>query len=247
MESLRKLLLVSDDPAVGTGLVEALSAKGIGVVAVPTGEDALWRMESGGFDAILSAVALRGMSGLELAAEARERWPGLPVFLLAGEPAPDGESRADVAGYLRLPLSPDQLAEVSDRVLSTATPAAQPREAETPQPAARSGSRLRDIVLFLLGPLIALGYIVVFPVVGLGMLVYSAFKEVPARDEAAPLPAAAAPKPGLLKALGMMIAVTAIGIFYGLLAPVMGIVLVIWFGLEAWGKAGARAIGSGRN
>jgi len=247
MDNLRKVLLVNDDPAVGKSLDEALSSKGIAVVAVPTGEEALWQLENGSFDAVLSSMALRGMSGLEMTEEARERQPGLPVFILASGPGPAGERHAGVAGYLQLPLSPDQLADVADRVLSATAAAAQPRESDIPQPAARSESRLRDVVLFLLAPLIALGYIVLFPVVGLGMLVYASFEKKPATEEAEPLPAAGTPKPSLLKTIATMIAVAAVGIFYGLVAPFMGVVLVVWFGLEAWGKVGARAIGPGRN
>jgi CheY-like chemotaxis protein len=223
----RRILLVTDDSAVARTLDEAFSGKGIGVVAVPTGEDALWQLENDGFDAILTDLVLRGMSGHELEEEVRERQPGLPVFIVAGGRA-----------------STEMLAAIADRVLSSAAPAV---AAAQPQAVARSGSRLRDVVLFLLGPLVALGYVVAFPVVGLGMLVYSAFEAKPAAEEAEPPPAAASPKTSLLKAFGMMLAIAAVGVFYGLVAPFMGIVLVVWFGLEAWGKVGVRAIGSGRS
>jgi hypothetical protein len=54
------------------------------------------------------------------------------------------------------------------------------------------------------------------------------------------------PKQGLLKAFGMMLAVAVIGVLYGLVAPILGIMLVLWFGMEAWGKLGAKAVGTGR-
>jgi hypothetical protein len=101
------------------------------------------------------------------------------------------------------------------------------------------------VVLFLLAPVVALGYVIAFPVVGLGMLVFSAFKTEERPQEAEPLPAEG-PKPSILKGVGMMIAVAAVGIFYGLVAPFLGIVLIVWFGLEAWGKVGARAVASDR-
>lgn len=227
MGNARRILLVTDDSAVAKTLDEAFSGKGIGVIAVPTGEEALWQLENDGIGAILTDMVLRGMSGHELEEEVRERQPGLPVFIVAG-----GR------------VSTEKFAEITERVLAGAAPETAPAQ---PQAAANSGSRLKDVVLFLLGPLIALGYVVIFPVVGLGMLVYSAFEAKPAAEEAEPLPVAATPKTSLLKAFGMMLAIAAVGVFYGLVAPFMGIVLVVWFGLEAWGKAGARAIGSGRS
>lgn len=220
MATARKILLVTGDPAAAASLGEPFLGKGIVVVAVETAEEALWQLESDGFSAILSETRLRGMSGQELAEELRER----------GSPLP----------FHQLPLSAEKLAEIAAQMPTAPAPAA---AAQTPA----SGSRLKDVVLFLLGPVFALGYIVVFPVVGLGMLIVSAFEAKPANAEAEPQPAAQAPKSSLLKALGMLLAVVVVGVFYGLVAPFMGIVLVVWFGLEAWTKLGARAIGSGRS
>jgi CheY-like chemotaxis protein len=220
MDNPRKILLVTGDPAVAQNLGESFSGKGIGVVPVETAEEALWQLEGNGFSAIVSETALRGMSGQELAEELRERGSSLPFY--------------------QLPLSAEKLAEIAAQIPSAPAPAA---AAQT----AGSRSRLKDVVLFLLGPVFALGYIVVFPVVGLGMLIISAFEAKPATAEAEAQPAAEAPRSSLLKALGMLLAVVVVGVFYGLVAPFMGIVLVVWFGLEAWTKLGARAIGSGRS
>lgn len=220
MANARKILMVIGDPAAATSLGEPFSAKGIGVVAVETAEEALWQLEGDGFSAILSETRLRGMSGQELAEELRERGSSLPFY--------------------QLPLSAEKLAEIAAQMPSPPAPAA---AAQTDG----SRSRLKDVVLFLLGPVFALGYIVVFPVVGLGMLIVSAFEAKPAPEAAETQTAAEAPRSSLLKALGMLLAVVVVGVFYGLVAPFMGILLVVWFGLEAWTKLGARAIGAGRS
>jgi CheY-like chemotaxis protein len=227
MANARKILLVTGDPAAAKNLGESFSGKGISVVAVETAEEALWRLEGDGFSAILSETRLRGMSGQELAEELGERGSSLPFF--------------------QLPQSAEKLAEIAEQLQSAPEPAAAAATAAQPRAAAGPRSRLKDVVLFLLGPVFALGYIIVFPVVGLGMLIISAFEAKPATEAAEAQPAAEAPKSSLLKALGMLLAVVVVGVFYGLVAPFMGIVLVVWFGLEAWTKLGARAIGAGRS
>jgi CheY-like chemotaxis protein/cytochrome b subunit of formate dehydrogenase len=231
MANARKILLVGEDAALRARFEQAFSGKGIEVAGVPSGEEALWQLEREPCDAVFAAAALAGMSGLELAEEARALQDGLPVYLLGGGGADFAES---------LPAMPaaDALAAIAARLapLSAAAPAA-PAAA-----AADSRSRLKDIVLFLLAPLVALGYVLAFPIVGFVMLIYSAFEaKEQAGAQAAPA-AAAAPRQGLLKALGMMLAVGVLGVLYGLVAPILGIMLVLWFGMEAWGKLGKKAV-----
>jgi CheY-like chemotaxis protein len=247
MDNVRRVLLVSENPAVAKSLEEALSAKGIGLAVLPTAEEALWMLEDESFDAVLAQAVLRGMSGLELAEELGGRGAGLPVFLVADGPGAAGTGRPGaVAGTLPPPLTPDKLAGFAEQVLSTARPAKAEALQASGQAAPKPASRLRNIVLFLLGPIFALGYIIAFPVVGLGMLVFSLFEARDASPQAAEPPPSAGPRPGLLKALGSMVGVGALGVFYGLVAPFLGMVLVVWFALEAWGRTGARAIGSGK-
>jgi CheY-like chemotaxis protein len=246
MDNVRRVLLVSENPAVAKSLEEALPAKGIGLTVLPTAEEALWMLEGESFDAVLADAALRGMSGLEMAEELRGREAGLPVYLIAGEAMPAGASEPGLAGRLQQPLTSDRLAGFADQVLLAARPAGTEAGAVPSRAGPKPASRLRNIALFLLGPVFALGYILAFPVVGLGMLIFSLFEAKDAATQAAEPPPAAGPRPGLLKALGSMLGVGAVGIFYGLVAPILGIVLVVWFALEAWGRTGARAIGSGK-
>ena len=253
MGSARRILLVDEDPAVRKIFEQVFSARAIAVIAVASGEEALWQLGNGAYDAVFGDLVLRGMSGLEMAEEIRASRPGLPVVIIAGRGAESAQDRAaaGVSEFLRMPLSAEELAKAADRVLQAAESlaASQPRAQQPAAAQATTGSesRLKDVVLFLSAPLIALAYVLAFPVIGLGMLVFSAFEKKPqAPEDAEPLPLAAPAKPSLLKAVGMMLAMAVVGVFYGLLAPIMGIVLVLWFGLEAWGKLGARAVGPGQ-
>jgi CheY-like chemotaxis protein len=235
MADARKVMLVSEDAAVRKRFDEALAGKGFDLVAVPSGEEALWQLERESCDAIFAAAALGGMGGLELAEEARARHGGLPVYILGGGGADGAEA---------LPAMPtaDALTAIAERL----APARAAGGGAAAPAAAGSGSRLKDVVLFLLAPLVALGYILAFPIVGFVVLVYS-MSEANGHADARAAPGAAAPVPkqSLAKAFGMMFAVAVIGVLYGLIAPILGIMLVLWFGMEAWGKLGKKAVGLG--
>jgi len=237
MADARKVMLVTEDAAVRKRFDEALAGKGIDLVAVPSGEEALWQLERESCDAIFAAAALGGMSGLELAEEARARHGGLPVYILGGS------GGADVAEALPAMPAAGALAAIAERL----APARAAGGGAAAPAAAGTRSRLKDIVLFLLAPLVALGYILAFPIVGVVMLVYSV-SEAKGHADARAAPRAAAPvaKQSLVKAFGMMFAVALIGVLYGLIAPILGIMLVLWFGMEAWGKLGKKAVGLGQ-
>jgi PAS domain S-box-containing protein len=91
MESLR-ILLVDDDPLVAVATTAMLDALGHAAVrAVESGEAALAVLRQGGeFDLLLTDYMMPGMSGGQLAAEARMLDPALPILLASGFAELDG-------------------------------------------------------------------------------------------------------------------------------------------------------------
>ncbi|OZI37014.1 hypothetical protein CAL29_00810 [Bordetella genomosp. 10] len=82
----RKVLLVEDNEAVG-GFASSLFAElGVEVIWVTDGRSALDMLarRDGAFDLVFSDVVMPGMSGLELGAAIRQRWPALRVVLTSG-------------------------------------------------------------------------------------------------------------------------------------------------------------------
>ncbi len=81
-----RILLVDDDPDVraATGLM--LCEAGHTVTEVESGAAALvaCARSDGCFDLLLADVAMPGMNGLELAAQVRRAWPGIPVLFMTG-------------------------------------------------------------------------------------------------------------------------------------------------------------------
>jgi DNA-binding response OmpR family regulator len=76
--------------------------------------DLLDRLGSRMVGLVVSDIAMPGLSGFELADRISERWPGVPVLLVSGEPG----RRDDLPGpFLGKPFSPEQLVAAAEAVL----------------------------------------------------------------------------------------------------------------------------------
>jgi CheY-like chemotaxis protein len=252
MSNARRILVVGDDPVERASFGKVLAEKGHAVVTAESGEEAVWQLGNERYDAVVTSMTLRGITGLEVAEEIHASQPWLPFVIITGQGSEDAQARAATVGVtevLRRPLTPGQLAAATDRVLQSAQSVAAMRpEASVAGAAPRQAMisfalRVRDIVLFLLAPFIGLVYLLTLPIVGLGALAWFAFKpREPAPAKAAPARPAAVAGPGMLRTIGMMFAVGISGVAYAVFAPLLGIGLILWAGFQAWGRLGARAM-----
>jgi CheY-like chemotaxis protein len=82
------ILVVEDDSLVRDYVVNALTALGYGVIAASDGPAALGELEKGArVDLLLTDIVMPGgMSGVDLADEARRRRPSLKVLFTSGYP-----------------------------------------------------------------------------------------------------------------------------------------------------------------
>jgi len=95
-----------------------------------------------------------------------------------------------------------------------------------------------------MAPFVGLFYILIFPVVGLGMLAslfLSGEKQRP-EEEAEPLQPAVPYALKVPKTIAMMFVASVIGIAFAVIAPLLGIGVVLWLCIQAWGKLGAKVI-----
>jgi len=119
-----RLLLVDDEPLVLGTLRTIIERDGHEVVSAASAAAGLQVLDAGGrkFDAILSDWLMRGMQGPTFARAAKQRVPGLPVFLLTGQrPAADGSyARPDhVDAVLPKPLRFAELRRALDRLTNS--------------------------------------------------------------------------------------------------------------------------------
>ena len=256
MSAPRKVLVVDDDPVVGKSFDRVLSGKGYAVITAGNAQEALNKLDAEDYDVVYADIKMPGMSGLEMAERVKERQPWLPVVIVTGYGSPDHEARAEaagVSGFLRKPLSPEMIEGSAQKAFSEkdATAHGVTEAAVIAQPAAapahrraRNASRfLKNVALFFAAPFVGLAYILAFPVVGLGMLAWMAIQAQKKKsEEAAKIQPAAPAKPSALKTITMVIAAPLIGLALVVAGPIVGLGLLLWFGFQAWGKLGAKAL-----
>jgi DNA-binding NtrC family response regulator len=104
------VMLIEDDPLVREMVLDGLSAAGITVEGLASAEDALVLLTAGQVpDVIVADIDLgSGLSGVDLAAIARERHPDVALVIisgggLAGASVPAGQR------FLPKPFGPDEL------------------------------------------------------------------------------------------------------------------------------------------
>ena len=81
-----RILVVEDNDLVRGSLQMHLSNAGYAVEAVDSGATALARLETEGFDLVLTDQRMPGMTGAELVVVLKARWPALPVVMFTGTP-----------------------------------------------------------------------------------------------------------------------------------------------------------------
>ncbi len=109
------LLLVEDDHLVRMTVAMMLEDLGFTVLEAGTGEAALRRLNAGlDADILVTDIDLGpGISGLQLADQMREVWPGLPVVFVTGRtPTLQGRPRREREAYLPKPFNGEALARV---------------------------------------------------------------------------------------------------------------------------------------
>ncbi|HWI14991.1 MAG TPA: response regulator [Burkholderiales bacterium] len=245
MSALRKVLVVDDDPVVGKSFNRVLSNKGYIVVTAHDGPEALKRLAESEYDVVFTDIRMPGMDGIEVAERVKAKRPWTPVVIVTGYGSEDNEARAKAAGvaeFLHKPLSPEMIEGSARKALHVvpAPVAAVPRETvivPTPKPAsseaARPGAVLRAleaIAMLVVGPVVALAYIVAAPFVGLAMLAWMGIE--------------AMTRTGIgryVRNVAMMLAAPFVGLAYVIAMPFIGLGTLVWMGVRALHERGAFA------
>jgi EAL domain-containing protein (putative c-di-GMP-specific phosphodiesterase class I) len=92
-----RILVVDDEPDVRAFLVRALESLDYSIDATGNGTDALARVRTRPYDAIISDLRMPGIGGLELLRAIREHDLDVPVILLTG--APDFQTAVEAVEY----------------------------------------------------------------------------------------------------------------------------------------------------
>lgn len=174
----RKVLVVDDDPVVGTSFDRVLTNKGYQVIQARDAHEALAHIRLQPVDLVFTDIRMPDMNGLELAEQLKSRRPWTPVVIITGYGNDADEERAfgaGVSGFLHKPLSPDAIEDSAASALRTAPAAAPPQARSAPAVAEAGAPRsgwLGLVALVLATPLIGLAYAVLLPPIGLAVLLW---------------------------------------------------------------------------
>ena len=110
-----RILVIDDEKAVASLVSRMLTRLNYQVTTCTEASDAkqAFRANPGGFDAVVTDLALRGMSGLDLAQEFLEA-RGLPIVLMSGYFSAEDRLRAETMGIRRFLQKPTTLAEIGN-------------------------------------------------------------------------------------------------------------------------------------
>jgi signal transduction histidine kinase len=112
-----RILLVEDNDEVGEFAAHLLGELGHDVVRAHSGEEALDRALTEGFDLVFTDVVMPGMSGLDLASRLAEVRPGLPIILTTGYSDEIARSGAGGRPVILKPYRPEALASAIEQAL----------------------------------------------------------------------------------------------------------------------------------
>jgi two-component system, NtrC family, response regulator AtoC len=135
------ILLVNPDPSAVQALASLLAGRGIGSTSSASGTEALSSLDFMGAKVVLCTLTLPDMKGSDLLGIIAERWPGVPVVMLAPNasvPEAIAAMRAGAADFLQLPVDPDELFYVVEKALAAVERLAE----QPPPPSSRERARM---------------------------------------------------------------------------------------------------------
>jgi CheY-like chemotaxis protein len=115
-----KVLVVDDTEAMRFLITRWLGGLGHEAVAIGAALDVGGHLEAGGFDVVLTDVAMPDASGWDVLTLVRSRWPALPVVLMTGwaDAAPRADGLAPDA-VLEKPFTRERVGEVLEALART--------------------------------------------------------------------------------------------------------------------------------
>lgn len=119
---VHRVLIVDDEQGVRGVLTEMLKAGGYPAESVSEGREALRALRTTPFDVMITDVRLPDISGLELLAVVRDKYPWLPVIVITGYATIDSTIKAMRLGavdYIPKPFTRDSVMASLEQALQS--------------------------------------------------------------------------------------------------------------------------------
>jgi CheY-like chemotaxis protein len=123
LSNKKTILVIEDDPDVLQMIVRHLEHLDYDVISARDGMEGLKKLETGGYDMVITDIVMPYISGVGVVTALKEKWPVIPIIAITGygkEPeAAALEKKADVV--LAKPVKMAVLREHIDRLFSAST------------------------------------------------------------------------------------------------------------------------------
>jgi two-component system response regulator AtoC len=139
------VLLVDDDPAIGTVLTALLEQEGIASRHVSSGDHALAALEAEPFDLVLTDLKMPNMDGMRLLEIVKQRWPNQQVIILSAHgtiPLAVRAMQLGASDFLLKPFDADEVTFVARKALALG---ARGRDETPPPPASAHSPVMQEI------------------------------------------------------------------------------------------------------
>lgn len=113
---MKRLLIVDDQQGIRLLLNEVMKKEGYETYLAANGIEALGFAEEQEMDCVLLDMKIPGMNGVEILKHLKEKWPGLPVFMMTAYGELDIVQEALNLGAIRYFTKPFDIFEVRDEV-----------------------------------------------------------------------------------------------------------------------------------
>lgn len=237
MNTLRKLLVVDDDPVVGKSFDRVLSGRGYAVVTASDGPEALRKMAAEEYDMVYTDIRMPGMDGIEVASEIKKHQPWLPVVIVSGYATPENVSRAKAAGVtavLHKPLTPAMIEEsarlaLRERDALAAPPPVQDAVQAAPKTGKMTATEVpKRIGMLFAAPMLGLAFVLVLPFAAVAMMV-----GLPLWYGAKALARNAGALKTWAKNVALFVAAPFVGLAYVIAMPFVMVGMLAWMGIKA--------------
>jgi response regulator RpfG family c-di-GMP phosphodiesterase len=112
---MARLLIIDDESHITDILVRYFKEKGHESVGATRGEEALALLEASPFDLVITDIAMKGLSGLDLLGKMKQKGLDVPVIVTTGNPTHTSAVQALRGGAFDYVVKPFHLEEIAER------------------------------------------------------------------------------------------------------------------------------------
>jgi len=120
MKETKKMLIVDDEETLTYSLYQSfiLSQKNYEVVTAASGEEASKKLENENFNLVITDISMPGMSGLELLAQIKMKYPNTEVIIMTAYGSEEKKDEAISKGARHYIEKPFEIKEMKQLVMN---------------------------------------------------------------------------------------------------------------------------------